>query len=59
MPHPWRLLPADPAGYARDLYDALREFDHLGLELIVVEAPPPDPGWNAVQDRLRRAAVST
>ena len=28
MPHVWRLLAADPVGYAHDLYAALREMDH-------------------------------
>lgn len=57
MPHLWRMVPANPAGYAHDLYGALRDLDHQQLELIVVEAPPPGPEWNAVQDRLRRAAA--
>ena len=57
MPHFWQMLPADPAGYAHDLYAALRHLDHQQLDLIVVEAPPPTPAWNAVQDRLRRAAA--
>lgn len=57
MPHLWRMLPADPAGYAHDLYGALRDLDHQQLDLIVVEAPPASPAWSAVQDRLRRAAA--
>ena len=57
MPHRWQMLPAEPAGYAHDLYGALRDLDHQQLDLIVVEAPPPGPEWNAVQDRLRRAAA--
>ncbi|MGB8300789.1 MAG: L-threonylcarbamoyladenylate synthase, partial [Azonexus sp.] len=28
MPHVWKLLAADPVGYAHDLYAALREMDH-------------------------------
>jgi L-threonylcarbamoyladenylate synthase len=55
MPHAWRMLPADPAGYAHDLYAALRELDHADAELIVVEAIPAAPEWAAVADRLRRA----
>lgn len=58
MPHLWHMIPAAPAGYAHDLYGALRDLDHQGLELIVVEAPPSGPEWNAVQDRLRRAAAA-
>lgn len=51
-----RDLPADAAGYAHDLYAALREADEARAELIVVEVPPQDPAWQGVNDRLRRAA---
>lgn len=57
MPHVWRMLPADPAAYAHDFYGALRDMDHAGVDLIVVEALPPHPSWTAVADRLRRAAA--
>ena len=56
MPHLWCLLAADPVAYAHDLYATLREMDHAGVDLIVVEAPPDRPEWVAVSDRLRRAA---
>lgn len=55
MPHAWRMLPADPAGYAHGLYAALRELDQVAADLIVVEDIPADPAWFAVADRLRRA----
>jgi len=57
MPHLWRMLPADPTGYAHDLYAALRDMDHAGVGLIAVEALPAGPDWAAVADRLRRAAA--
>ncbi|WP_295009067.1 L-threonylcarbamoyladenylate synthase [uncultured Dechloromonas sp.] len=57
MPHAWRLMPADPVGYAHDLYAALRDMDHAGVDLIVVEALPADAAWVAVADRLRRAVA--
>jgi len=57
MPHVFRLLPADPAGYAHGLYGALRELDQAGADLIAVEALPAGPAWAAVADRLRRAAA--
>ncbi|MFN4343167.1 MAG: L-threonylcarbamoyladenylate synthase [Azonexus sp.] len=57
MPHAWRLMPADPVGYAHDLYAALRDMDHAGVDLIVVEALPAGAEWAAVADRLRRAAA--
>ncbi|UCV12324.1 threonylcarbamoyl-AMP synthase [Dechloromonas denitrificans] len=57
MPHPWRMLPADPVGYAHDLYAALRDMDHANVSLIAVEALPASPDWAAVSDRLRRAVA--
>ncbi|HZW12104.1 MAG TPA: L-threonylcarbamoyladenylate synthase [Noviherbaspirillum sp.] len=50
-------LPAEPAGYAHDLYAALRTMDAAKADIIVVEAPPADDvQWQGVNDRLRRAA---
>ncbi|MGB8300740.1 MAG: Sua5 family C-terminal domain-containing protein, partial [Azonexus sp.] len=59
MPHVWRLLAADPVGYAHELYAALREMDHAGVALIAVEALPDTAGWVAVADRLRRAVAGS
>ncbi|MSU79677.1 MAG: threonylcarbamoyl-AMP synthase [Gemmataceae bacterium] len=50
------LLPADPVSYSARLYAALHHIDSLGLERIIVEAPPDDDAWLAVRDRLHRAA---
>lgn len=52
-------LPADAAGYAHDLYAALRAMDGAAADLIVVEAPPEDAAWQGVNDRLRRAAFDS
>ncbi|MDR0672375.1 MAG: threonylcarbamoyl-AMP synthase [Zoogloeaceae bacterium] len=52
-----RVLPDDPAQYARMLYASLRELDGAALDLIVVEMPPTGFTWNAIHDRLRRAAA--
>lgn len=57
MPHFWRMLPADPVGYAHDLYAALREIDQAKMSLIVVENLPDSQAWAAVADRLRRAVA--
>ncbi len=51
-------LPADPAGYARELYQALHQLDDLGATTIVVTALPDTPAWAAIRDRLGRAAHS-
>jgi L-threonylcarbamoyladenylate synthase len=49
-------LPATPDGYAHDLYAALRSADTVHADIILVEAPPVEPEWQGVNDRLRRAA---
>ncbi len=54
-PHRWVMLPADPAGYARGLYAAMREADAAGGAMIVIEAVPESAEWGAVNDRLGRA----
>lgn len=50
-------LPAEAAAYARGLYAALRTLDAQGGARIEVESPPYEPSWDAVHDRLRRAAA--
>ena len=52
----WCSLSADPVVYARQLYASLRELDEQGLDLILLEVPPDTLMWEAVRDRLRRAA---
>jgi L-threonylcarbamoyladenylate synthase len=53
----WQAAPADAAGYAHDLYANLRALDAAGCEVILVEQPPQDAAWAAVNDRLLRAAA--
>lgn len=48
-------LPAHPERYAAALYATLHELDR-DADVIVVEAPPATEAWEAVHDRLRRAA---
>jgi L-threonylcarbamoyladenylate synthase len=50
------VLPDDPQGYARGLYQALHELDDAGCTVIMVEEPPGESAWEAVRDRLERAA---
>ena len=52
----WHAAPAAVAGYAHELYAALRMLDDSGVDLILVEAPPLDAEWQAIADRLQRAA---
>jgi len=51
------LAARDPAAYGHDLYANLRTLDAAGAEEILVEAPPAGPEWEAVNDRLARAAA--
>jgi L-threonylcarbamoyladenylate synthase len=54
-----RAAPGDARGYGHDLYANLRALDANRADLIVVEAPPADGAWEAVRDRLARAAAGT
>ncbi|MDA0374125.1 MAG: L-threonylcarbamoyladenylate synthase [Planctomycetota bacterium] len=49
-------LPADHAGYRRELYAALHRLDGANVRCIWVERPPQDDPWLDIQDRLGRAA---
>ena len=55
----WIAAPADPLRYGHDLYANLRTLDRSGARRILVEAPPALVAWEAVNDRLRRAAAGT
>jgi L-threonylcarbamoyladenylate synthase len=66
-----RVLPADPVGFGRELYDALQEADTAAPDVILLQGVPPAratygsvpeqesptmlDGWEPVRDRLRRA----
>ena len=49
-------LSSDPEPYSRELYRTLFELDQLNLDEIVVQLPPAAPQWEAVHDRLKKAA---
>lgn len=55
----WIAAPADPMRYGHDLYANLRALDRSGARRILIEAPPPLAAWEAVNDRLKRAAAGT
>ena len=55
----WEVAAADAETYAHDLYAVLRSFERSGCALIVVEAPPEVAEWDAVRDRLTRAAAGS
>lgn len=50
-------MPAKAVEYAARLYGILHELDHREVDWIAVERVPADPAWEAVADRLRRAAA--
>jgi L-threonylcarbamoyladenylate synthase len=54
----WIEAPLDPARYGHDLYRNLRDLDRHRATRILVEAPPRDAAWEAVNDRLGRAAAA-
>ena len=49
-------MPTAVADYAAALYEKLHEADTANVDWIAVDLPPNAPDWEAVQDRLRRAA---
>ncbi len=53
----FRVLPAEAAGFAAGLYDALRAADRSGATHIVVVPPDHGPLLPAVLDRLAKAAA--
>jgi len=55
----WVAASSDPASYAHDLYANLRALDGAGCSAILVEAPPLEPAWAAIHDRLTRAAAGS
>jgi L-threonylcarbamoyladenylate synthase len=50
------VIPHDSEAFARAIYAELHTCDELGAGLIVVEAPPDTSEWQAIADRLKRAA---
>jgi L-threonylcarbamoyladenylate synthase len=53
----WREAPKDAAGFGHDLYALLRDLDGNSADAIYVETPPAASDWEAVRDRLARAAA--
>jgi L-threonylcarbamoyladenylate synthase len=49
-------MPQSAAGYAAVLYEVLHQADAGNYNWIAVDLPPSTPEWEAIQDRLRRAA---
>jgi len=54
----WERAPARAQDYARVLYDMLRRLDAFGADRMLIEAVPSSAPWDAVRDRLGRAAAT-
>lgn len=52
----WIKMPSDPMLYAQKLYATLRELDAANAQSILIEKLPEEISWQAINDRLRRAA---
>jgi L-threonylcarbamoyladenylate synthase len=51
----WIEAPREASSYAHALYANLRALDAQGCARMLVETPPEDAAWAAVNDRLHRA----
>lgn len=51
-------LSNQPSAYAHDIYHVLRELDHLALRSILIESVPMSVEWDAIRDRLTKAAAT-
>ena len=49
-------MPREPEVYGSLLYATLRRFDIEHFDRLLIEAPPDDPAWMAIADRLQRAS---
>ncbi|HUH58974.1 MAG TPA: L-threonylcarbamoyladenylate synthase [Candidimonas sp.] len=54
----WSVVASQPDAYARGLYALLRRLDKQGYARIFLQQPPPTADWQAVNDRIGRAAAA-
>lgn len=54
----WINAGTRPDLYGRQLYANLRKLDKAGAKIILVEEVPDDERWDAIRDRLKRAATA-
>jgi hypothetical protein len=50
-------MPGEPTAFAAALYATLHALDRRGLDRIVVDEPAATEEWQAIRDRLGRAAA--
>jgi len=53
-----RQMSQSAANYAAALYEVLHQADAANYNWIAVDFPPSTPEWEAINDRLKRAATS-
>jgi L-threonylcarbamoyladenylate synthase len=51
-----QIMPDNPVEYARELYAVMRVLDNGDFDCILADTPPDTEPWQAVRDRLYRAA---
>lgn len=54
----WLVCANEPDAYARELYALLRRLDDQGYSRILLEQPPRSAEWQAINDRVGRAAAA-
>jgi L-threonylcarbamoyladenylate synthase len=54
----WIEASSDPVRYAHDLYEQLRQLDHVGARTILIETVPHGSAWEAICDRVNRAVAT-
>jgi L-threonylcarbamoyladenylate synthase len=52
-------MPQSAPDYAAALYEVLHRADAGNYDWIAVDVPPSSPDWDAIQDRLKRAASNS
>lgn len=50
---------AGPEQFAHDLYAHLHRLDRAGADRILIAEPPAGPEWDAIRDRLHKAAAGS
>ncbi len=53
-----RRMPDDADRYAHALYAVMNDLDRIGVDDLLIAQPPQTAEWEAISDRLRRAAAS-
>ena len=54
---PHYRLKDNPLDFAKEIYNSLRIADTVDCQTILIERPPNEVGWDAVNDRLNRAVT--